>query len=157
MFKKITLFSILLATSIYGQNAAAEGSRQSAKPIVPKGWEGAYNNWGYAPALKVGDYIHISGVVFRLVGEGTYEERYARGFEKAIKQIEGILKEAGSSLDDVIELTSFHTDLHKQIETAVKTRMKLMNKPHPAWTAVGTPALADPEAVTEIKVRAYVG
>ena len=33
--------------------------------------------------------------------------------------------------------------------------MEVMNEPHPAWTAVGTTALAIPDGVTEIKVIAH--
>lgn len=62
---------------------------------------------------------------------------------------------AAASLDDVIEIASFHTDLQRQLEVAVKARMEIMSPPHPAWTAVGTTALATPDGVTESKVVAF--
>lgn len=55
------------------------------------------------------------------------------------------LNEAGASLDDLLEITSYHTDLQRQLEETVKTRMKAMSLPHPTWTAVGTTALALPD------------
>ena len=134
--------------------AMAEGSRQAAEVIVPEAARSSYENWGYAPAVRVGDTIYVSGVVSVLEGEGTYEERYARGFKTALNWIEQILNEAGASLDDVIDITSFHTDLQRQLQPAIKARMEVMAKPHPAWTAVGTTALASPDGVTEIKVVA---
>jgi enamine deaminase RidA (YjgF/YER057c/UK114 family) len=54
----------------------------------------------------------------------------------------------------VIDITSYHTDLARQIESAVKARMEVMRPPHPSWTAVGTTALAAPDGVTEIRVVA---
>jgi len=54
----------------------------------------------------------------------------------------------------VIEITSYHTDLARQLDTAVKARKEVMRPPHPAWTAVGTTALAVPDGVTEVRVTA---
>ena len=133
----------------------AEGSRQSAEIIVPESHTWAYENWGFAAAVVKDDIVYVSGVVTFLEGEGSYEERYARGFQSALVEIDNILGEAGSSLDDVVDITTFHTDLARQIETAVAVRMEVMNEPHPAWTAVGTTALAVPDGVTEIKVIAH--
>ena len=134
----------------------ADGGRQAAEVIVPEEAKSSYENWGYAPAIKVGNTIYVSGVVSRLEGEGSYEERYARGFKSALEWIEKVLNEADASLDDVVDITSFHTDLQRQLETAVKARMEVMRPPHPAWTAVGTTALASPDGETEIRVIAYV-
>jgi len=135
--------------------ALAEGGRQKAQVIVPEEARSSYETWGYAPAVKVGDTIYVSGVVSLLEGEGSYDERYARGFKTALDWIEKVLNEAGASLDDVIDITSFHTDLQRQLDVAIKVRMEAMSPPHPAWTAVGTTALATPDGVTEIKVVAY--
>jgi enamine deaminase RidA (YjgF/YER057c/UK114 family) len=152
-------FAAITATlliSITWSAAFAEGSRQAAEIAIPERAQSSYDNWGYAPAVRVGNTIYVSGVVSLLEGEGTYEERYARGFETALKWIEEVLNEAGASLDDVIDITSFHTDLQRQLQTAIKVRMEHMAPPHPTWTAVGTTALATPDGVTEIKVIAHV-
>jgi enamine deaminase RidA (YjgF/YER057c/UK114 family) len=134
----------------------AQGARQDAEIIVPAAAQQSYESWGFAPAIKVGNTIYVSGVISGLDGEGTYEERYARGFVRALKRIEEVLAAAGADLDDIVEFTTFHTDLQRQLETAVKVRMENMNPPHPAWTAVGTTALASPDGMTEIKVIAHV-
>lgn len=135
--------------------AASDGARQQSTVVVPSWMKQAYDGYGYAPAIVTRDgTIYVSGVIVALRGTGTYEERYAAGFERALGVIERVLTEAGASLDDVVEITSFHTDLQRQLTTATKARMAKMNPPHPAWTAVGTTALADPDGVTEIRVTA---
>jgi len=154
------IMTLVLAISIASfclsaTKAMAKGARQEATIIVPESSRRSYESWGYAPAVAYGDVIYVSGVVLFLEGEGSYEERYARGFETALKQIDAISKEAGSSLDDVLDITTFHTDLQRQILPAVKKRMESMSIPHPAWTAVGTTSLATPDGVTEIKVVAH--
>ena len=146
------LLSVLIALPLA---VLAEGSRQSAEIIVPESHTWAYENWGFAAAVVEDDIVYVSGVVTFLEGEGTYEERYARGFRSALVEIDNILGEAGATLDDVVDITTFHTDLARQIEIAVAVRMEVMKEPHPAWTAVGTTALAVPDGVTEIKVIAH--
>ena len=59
-------------------------------------------------------------------------------------------------MDDVIDITTFHTDLQRQLDTAVEVNKEIMGLPHPTWTAVGTTALASPDGVTEIKVVAHL-
>ncbi len=146
---------LVAALLVFGGSAFAEGSRQSAEIIVPESHRWAYDSWGFAAAVVEDDVVYVSGVVSFLEGEGSYEERYARGFRHALAEIDSILREANASLDDVVDITTFHTDLARQIQTAVAVRMEVMNEPHPAWTAVGTTALAVPDGVTEIKVIAH--
>lgn len=149
--------ALLASTSVQAAEPAAApgGARQQSKVIVPGMMKGAYDNWGYAPAIVTRDgTIYVSGIVSGLHGTGSYEERYAAGFERALDMIDRVLKEAGASLDDVVDITTYHTDIARQLDTAIKVRMKKMNPPHPAWTAIGTTGLAVPDGQTEIRVIA---
>ena len=156
VFAVAALCAIPLTVAADGGRQAADGGRQAADVIVPDEARSSYETWGYAPAIRVGNTIYVSGVVSLLEGEGSYEERYARGFRTALGWIDKVLGEAGAGLDDVVDITSYHTDLQRQLETAVRVRMEVMAKPHPSWTAVGTTALATPDGQTEIRVIAYV-
>lgn len=147
---------VFVILSLWALPVSADGSGQNAEIVIPEAAKSSYENWGYAPAVRVGNIIYVSGVVSLLEGEGTYEERYARGFKSALDWLETVLNEAGASLDDVVDITSFHTDLARQLQPAIKARMESMSIPHPAWTAVGTTALATPDGVTEIKVVAHI-
>lgn len=163
-FGKTYFFSVALHATVLvmtvvltSAHVYAEGSRQSASVIIPAGHESIYKSWGYAPAIRSGDTIYVSGVIVTLAGQGSIEDRYALGFKNALEEIEKILVEAKASLDDVIDITTYHTDLPGQIRIATEVRKAAMAEPHPTWTAVGTTALAVPEGVTEIKVIARVG
>ncbi|RMD87000.1 MAG: hypothetical protein D6807_08665 [Alphaproteobacteria bacterium] len=152
MIVRVLLCLVLLAAI---PAHAQEGARQRSHIVIPEGSEATYDKWGFAPAIRTEDgTIYVSGVIAGLAGDGSYEERYARGFRHALEAIGRILAAAGASLDDVVEIMSFHTDLARQLETAVAVRKEIMNPPHPAWTAVGTPALASPFGETEIRVVA---
>lgn len=148
MLKHILSAAVLFTASTA---ATADGSRQSATPLIPEGWEGIYEDYGFSPALQIDDTIYVSGMIVRLAGEGTYEERYANGLRNLFKTLEKMIAPAGATLDDIIDMTSFHTDLPRQMRTILDVRKELMNKPHPAWTAVGTTSLAIPDGQTEIK------
>lgn len=144
------LIACLAATA-----ASAEGARQRSELILPEARKASYETYGYAPAIKTEDgTIYVSGVIAGLRGEGRYEERYAAGFRAALEAIAAVLAEAGAGLDDVVDITTYHTDIARQLDTAVKVRMAMMAKPHPAWTAVGTTGLATSDGVTEIRVIA---
>ncbi|WP_262693149.1 Rid family hydrolase [Kordiimonas aquimaris] len=147
--KKIFLAGVLGA--LISSTVFAQGSRQGAVPLIPDNWQNIYEEYGFAPALKVGDTIYVSGMIVRLMGEGTYEERYANGIKATFEMLEKILAEGGATLDDIVDMTSFHTDLPRQMATILSVRKELMNQPHPAWTAVGTTSLAIPDGQTEIK------
>jgi enamine deaminase RidA (YjgF/YER057c/UK114 family) len=132
-----------------------EGARQQSRVVVPDRDKHAYESWGYAPVIVTRDgTLYVSGQIVKLEGEGTYQARYAAGFKKTIARIGETLAAAGASLDDIVDITSYHTDLARQLETAVKARMEVMRPPHPSWTAIGTTALAGPDGVTEIRVVA---
>lgn len=155
MYRRILPTVLMVGVIIAAATASAQSARERANVIIPESSQASYDQIGYAPAVEIDGVIYVSGVVSFLEGEGTYEERYARGFETALMRIDAILREAGASLDDVVKITSFHTDLRAQGMIAVETRKRVMSLPHPAWTAVGTPALFPREGQTEIEVIAH--
>lgn len=151
----VGVLSLPALTAADTAGAEHAGTRQRSTIVVPPSSRAAYEQWGYAPAVVTADgTVYVSGVIVLLEGSGSYSDRYAAGFRSALRRLEEVLVAAGSSLDDVVKINSYHTDLARQLETAARVRGEVMAPPHPAWTAVGTPALAVPEAVTEIEVIA---
>jgi enamine deaminase RidA (YjgF/YER057c/UK114 family) len=75
----------------------------------------------------------LSGVVAGgRVGETDLRVDHTRAFER----IGEILKNAGASWDDVVEITSFHTDLTIQMPAIVAVKNNYVKPPFPAWTAI---------------------
>lgn len=106
---------------------------------------------GYADAVIAGDTIYLSGVV---AGPGTGETDLAAGYERAFAHIAATLARAGASWDDVVDITTFHTDIGAHIDDFVAVKNKYVKAPFPAWTAIGVSRLYEPTAVVEIKVVA---
>ena len=111
------------------------------------------NEWGYADAVVSGDLVYLSGVVAaRPAGDDAPEA----AFERAFSSIAAILKRAGSSWDDVLDITSYHTDVSAQIGPMAAVKNRYVKAPFPAWTAIGVSRLIPPNGIAEIKVVARV-
>lgn len=89
--------------------------------------------WGFSDAMVVGDAIYLSGVIVSIRdGESDLKLAYERAFER----IGATLKRAGVTWDDVVDITSFHTDLATQMPAIVAVKNKYVKRPFPAWTAI---------------------
>ncbi len=123
---------------------------------VPPGWEGAYD-FGYAPAVRVGDTVIVSGIP--AAGEGTYEEKIRRMYRRA----EELLRSAGAEIEDVVEVSTFHAEpedgeaFREEFDRYMPIHREFFGEHRPAWTAVGTTALLAPGAPVEMRLLAVVG
>jgi enamine deaminase RidA (YjgF/YER057c/UK114 family) len=133
--------------------AAQAGARQDAKVIISDnpGLAKIEHEWGFADAVVTGDTIYLSGVVAGLrPGETDLKLAYERAFE----QIGKTLIRAGASWDDVVDITSFHTDLTSQMPAIVAVKNRYVKAPPPAWTAIQVSRLIPDNGITEIKMVA---
>ena len=107
--------------------------------------------YGYASAVIAGDTIYLSGMV---AGQAPGEAGYEKAFERIYRQADAVLKRAGSSLADVVDVTSFHTDIEAQIEDLSKVQKRMLGSPPPAWTAIDVDRLLPDQGIAEIKIVA---
>jgi len=133
--------------------AAQAGSRQQAAVLLSEdpGERKFQQDWGYADAVIVGDTVYLSGVVAGL-RDGETDLKLA--YERAFARIGKVLERSGASWDDVVDITSFHTDLTTQMPAIVAVKKKYMRDPPPAWTAIGVSRLIPNSGITEIKIVA---
>jgi enamine deaminase RidA (YjgF/YER057c/UK114 family) len=142
-----------LAVAAALTSGAVAGARQEAKVVMPtdpgqlKVWE----SWGFCDAIVVGDTVYLSGVVASTKdGDANLEAAYTRAFDR----IGETLKQAGASWDDVVDITSFHTDLTTQMPAITAVKNRYIRAPFPAWTAIGVSRLIPDKGLTEIKIVA---
>ncbi len=144
--------TILCLVSIFvgGTSVLARDPTQVLMPTDPSALA-LQTQYGFADAVMAGDKVYLSGVMaIPMSGEKSVQPAYDRAF----KQIDATLARAGLSWDDVVDLSTFHTNLSAQIYEFAAVKAKFVKAPFPAWTAVGITSLVDPAAVTEIKVIA---
>ena len=70
--------------------------------------------------------------------------------------LERTMRDAGASMDDIVSLTSYHTDM-SHLEAFRGVKDEFIRAPYPAWTMVGVSGFASPEMLVEIAAIAVVG
>ena len=83
-------------------------------------------------------------------GESDLKPAFTRAFDR----ISRTLERAGVSWDDVVDLTSYHTDLQSSINEMVEVKNRYVKAPFATWTAIGISALYEADGVVEIKIVA---
>lgn len=112
------------------------------EPIFPANRHSLYAEHRYSAAIRSGDLLFVSGQVGSRE-DGTPEPDFERQVRLAYDNLTAVLRAAGASLDDVVDVTTFHTDPPAQIETVMKVREAVLGgAPYPNWTAVGVNWLA---------------
>lgn len=124
--------------------------------FAPAGQESLVEAYNLSPALKVNDTVWCSGQV-GMDENGFIPESYTEQAELAFKNLKAVLEAAGASLDDIVDLITFHVDLPGQAADVVEVKNKYIKSPYPSWTGVGVVALADPALKLEIKATAVIG
>ena len=148
----MTRFLVIALMSLALGQAVA-GSRQEAVVTLPDDPAAlkARQQWGYADAVLSGDTAYFSGMIAMVEeGESTPEAAYERMFQLFDQR----LRKVGCTWDDVVEITSFHTDLATQMPFFLAVKDKYVRRPFPAWTAVGVTRLIVANGVTEMKLVA---
>ena len=140
-----------LVAALPAPAAFAQARQQSTVLMSENAEERRFQEeWGYADAVVAGDTIYLSGIVaWQREGEAleaAYERAYAR--------IGAVLRRAGAGWDDVVDLTTYHTDIVAQMPAIVAVHRRHVAAPVPAWTAIDVDRLIPDRGITEIKVVA---
>jgi enamine deaminase RidA (YjgF/YER057c/UK114 family) len=115
-----------------------------------EGERGFQERTGYADAVIAGDTIYLSGVV---VGLREGEDLNA-AYDRTYRHIAAILARAGAGWDDVVDITSYHTDITAQFPAMAQVHRRYVRAPFPAWTAIDVDRLVPERGLTEIKIVA---
>jgi enamine deaminase RidA (YjgF/YER057c/UK114 family) len=123
-------------------------------PVFPENRHALYEAHGYSAAIQSGDLLFVSGQVGSLP-DGSPEPDLASQVRRAFDNLKATLAAGGCTLNDLVDVTTFHTDPEKQFGTVMQVKKEVFpSAPYPNWTAVGVNWLA--EFDFEIKVIARV-
>ena len=144
---------LLTALAVAGGGVAAAQTRTPETVLMSENERGraGQEQLGYADAVVAGDTIYLSGIV---VGKAPDETSLIPGFERAFRHIGRILERAGAGYSDIVEMTSYHTDVVGQIEAMSQVQKRLLGSPPPAWTAIQVVRLLPDTGIAEIKITA---
>lgn len=122
--------------------------------IFPASRHALYEQHRYSAAIRSGDLLFVSGQVGSRE-DGSPEPDFEAQVRRAFQNLAAVLAAAGCTFDDVIDVTTFHTDPEAQFATLMAVREKVIgDPPYPNWTAVGVNWLAGFDF--EIKVIARI-
>lgn len=122
--------------------------------IFPANRHSLYEQHGYSAAIRSGDLLFVSGQVGSR-NDGSPEPEFAAQVRLAFENLKATLSAGGCSLEDLIDVTTFHTDPENQFATIMAVKSEVFPAaPYPNWTAVGVNWLAGFDF--EIKVIARV-
>ena len=124
------------------------------KSVIPAPMKKFYDDFHFSPGVIEGNHLRMSGMIGFDINKGVAPEDPEKQFTFAFENIKMILEEGGCSLADIVEMTTYHVDFGKHIGTFVKVKDRFIKEPYPAWTGVGTTALADPNGLVEVQVLA---
>jgi enamine deaminase RidA (YjgF/YER057c/UK114 family) len=125
-----------------------------SQPIFPENRHALYEAHGYSAAIKSGDLLFVSGQVGSQE-DGTPEPTFAAQVSRAFANLEAVLAAAWCTMEDIIDVTTFHTDPEAQFAEMMAEKQRVFPKaPYPNWTAIGVNWLAGFDF--EIKVIARI-
>ena len=116
-----------------------------------------YEAFRLSQGFRVGDLVIVSGQAAidehgQLVGVGDFDAQA----EQVFRNLRRVLEAGGSSLDRIVKVTIFLTDM-ANFPKIVELRGKWFTPPYPADTIVEVTSLALPELEIEIEAIAVSG
>ena len=124
-------------------------TQRAPKPVGP-----------YPHARRVGDFLFLSGIGPRTPGTGEIPGLRADGTHDievqtraCIENVKAILEDAGSSLEKVLDVTVYLTDMQGDFAKFNQVYAEYFGRIQPTRTTVGVDALPTPISV-ELKVVA---
>ncbi|KKL01628.1 RidA family protein [Rheinheimera mesophila] len=122
--------------------------------IFPASRHALYEEHGYSAAIRSGDLLFVSGQVGSRA-DGSPEPEFEAQVELAFDNLKATLAAAGCGFDDIVDVTTFHSDPEQQFGAIMKVKQQIFGTPpYPNWTAVGVNWLAGFDF--EIKVIARI-
>jgi 2-iminobutanoate/2-iminopropanoate deaminase len=114
----------------------------------------------YAPYLlsqgiRIGDFLLVSGQVgIDGAGELVSLDDFETQADQAFRNLANVLEAGGSSMDRVVKVTIFLTDMAANFPKVVELRRRWFTPPYPADTIVQVQSLYRPEVMLEIEAIA---
>jgi len=122
--------------------------------IFPADRHALYEAHGYSAAVRSDNLLFVSGQVGSRP-DGSPEPDFEGQVCLAFANLKATLSAGGCGFDDIIDVTTFHTDPERQFGTIMAVKSEIFQRaPYPTWTALGVNWLAGFDF--EIKVIARI-
>ncbi len=125
--------------------------------VFPPGPHPLYARYAYSPAIRSGDLLFVSGQVGSRA-DGSPEPDFEAQVRLAFTHLEATLRASGCGFDDILDVTSFHTDPEAQFAAVMAVKSEVFPRPpYPNWTAIGVTWLAGFDFEIKVVARLPAG
>src|SRR5690606_17889682 len=114
------------ADNLAHHSEAKNMSRRNA--VFPANRHALYERHGYSAAIASGDLLFVSGQVGSRA-DGSPEPDFAKQVRLAFSNLEATLAAGGCTFDDIVDVTTFHTDPEHQFETIMAEKSRAFREP----------------------------
>lgn len=112
--------------------------------VFPADRHSLYEEHGYSAAIRSGDLLFVSGQVGSHT-DGTPEPDFQKQVRLAFENLKATLTAAGCTFDDIVDVTTFHTDPEQQLNDVMAVKQEIFAHPPiltgPLLALPGWPAL----------------
>jgi len=165
VFLAVILVSVITRSRVevqaQGQRATAPGcpkgpgvtlSAARNKTIIMPPSLGDSSANAYSHGVRVGNMLFLAGHTGTVAGEAPKFDTQAR---RAFSELEAVLKSAGGSLNDIVTMTVFITDMRFGPEF-LKIRKEVLGRDFPASALIGVSHLVPVDGMLEIQAIAVL-
>ncbi|MBX9864838.1 MAG: RidA family protein, partial [Hyphomicrobium sp.] len=89
--------------------------------VFPANRHALYEAHGYSAAIRSGDLMFVSGQVGSRT-DGSPEPDFTEQVRLAFTNLEATLAAGGCTFDDIVDVTTFHTDPENQFPTIMSVK-----------------------------------
>jgi enamine deaminase RidA (YjgF/YER057c/UK114 family) len=121
--------------------------------IIDPATAGFEGQWHFSHVVRSRGLLFLSGVT----GTGTdgrVAEDPGEQSERLFRHLRQYLNAAVASLDDLVEITTYHVGLHTHLRAFTRVKDAYLPGPYPAWSAIGVSQLITPGALVELRAIA---
>jgi enamine deaminase RidA (YjgF/YER057c/UK114 family) len=122
--------------------------------LASNGW---YDRLPGAPAVRVGELVFVAGqLALDRELRGLHRGDVVAQAHAVLASLAELLEAAGGSLDDVLDVVSYHRDA-REIPAVLEVAREYFSTDPPAWTPVATTGLMSSEALVAVRAIGHVG
>jgi len=122
--------------------------------VVPAGTEFVSDLFGYSQAVRVGPWVTTSAIPGFDIEKRGFPESYTEQVSAGFANLKRVLEAAGSSMDEVVEITTYQLDMEKFNDT-IDGKNEAFGERRPTWTPVGAKSLPLPSMQFQVSARAW--
>jgi len=123
--------------------------------VIPKGMQNIYDTKRYAPGVRAGDLLFVSGMLGRDKDLNVIADPEAQ-FAQVFENTRMVLNAGGCDFADVVEFVGYFTQLRRDFALFQKVKDRYVTRDFPAQTAIGVVELSTPGLLVELKVVALI-